>query len=59
MEVVCFLGKQELAFFENNETESSPDPENHKGLLHLLASKGANLDSAWHYLSVFRYIKQN
>lgn len=27
MEVVCLLGKQELTFCKNNETESSSDPE--------------------------------
>lgn len=45
IDVVCFLGKQELAFRGNNETESSSNRGNYIELLHLLASKDANLAS--------------
>ncbi len=45
IDVVCFLGKQELAFRGNNEGESSSNRGNYVELLHLLASKDANLAS--------------
>lgn len=45
IDVVCFLGKQELAFRGNNEIESSSNRGNYIELLHLLASKDADLAS--------------
>ncbi len=45
IDVVRFLGKQELAFRGNNEGESSSNRGNYVELLHLLASKDANLAS--------------
>ncbi|XP_077380638.1 zinc finger MYM-type protein 1 [Festucalex cinctus] len=45
IDVVCFLGKQELVFLGNKEDESSLNRGNYIELLHLLASKDVNLAS--------------
>ncbi|KAM3858201.1 zinc finger MYM-type protein 1 [Diretmus argenteus] len=45
IDVVCFLGNQELAFRGNDEGESSSNRGNYIELLHLIASKDANLAS--------------